>query len=65
MRFYTKQYRYSCGIDLYARTILKAIAPYQQGGLLAQRQGPPPLRSMISAVIIQSRAWTRADRNLA
>jgi hypothetical protein len=49
MRFYTKQHRYSCGIDLHARTMYVCILN-QDGGIVVHRNLPSTPESFLKAI---------------
>jgi len=49
MRFYTKQHRYSCGIDLHARTMYVCILN-QEGGIVFHRNLPSTPDALLKAI---------------
>ncbi len=49
MRFYTKQHRYSCGIDLHARTMYLCILT-QAGEMVFHRNLPSALDAFLKAI---------------
>ncbi len=49
MRFYTTQHRYSCGIDLHARTMYVCILN-QDGGIVFHRNLPSTPDSFLKAI---------------
>jgi transposase len=49
MRFYTKQHRYYCGIDLHARSMYVCVLD-QQGEILAHRNMPASAECFLKAI---------------
>lgn len=49
MRFYTKQHRYSCGIDLHARTMYVCILN-QDGGIVLHKNLPSTPDGFLKAI---------------